>query len=215
MSENNIEELKAQFALYPDEARRFFRSGFDVASRLSVNDRKTALAEFLSHALRGKRLGSGISLSPIPGLNKREMDQLAATFSVVVGILTDSNATARDFSDAATGNLFDEQHSEAAMSLATLVCEQRAALSTALQKAQLSGSVLPSLEQFNLAVDLRLKIAEGVVRTSVPVVVAYISTDVDGKSLGFQMTKTDVEEMINKLQEISEAIKTAETLLRD
>jgi hypothetical protein len=74
----------------------------------------------------------------------------------------------------------------------------------------LAGEVLPSFARLDIAVDIRVQIAEGRVEYTVPGAIVRIDTDSDQAELVLQLSRGDLEDVIQKLSEGLENMKIAE-----
>lgn len=91
------------------------------------------------------------------------------------------------------------------------ICAVRAEIIDAVTTAQLAGAILPSLYLFNVETDIRVRVADGKVTTSVPVAVVHIDTDAEER-IWLQLTKGEVEDIVKKLNKVLEDMRIAETL---
>lgn len=213
MAESPREELVRRLSEYPREPLTYFKNGFSIASRLSEDARKLVLPELLKNFKRGRRHVGGAALRVVTGLPAREAEQLAAVYSIIIGLLSESAATPADFVAAAKGILFDAEHEVVATSIADAICAQREEISTAITRAQLAGEVLPSLDTFEVVTDLRIRFAEGQIKTLVPVAIVHVDTDGPEQELWLQLSVGDIEEIVKKLSEALTELKEADLLV--
>ncbi|HEX5281772.1 MAG TPA: hypothetical protein VFW28_16960 [Micropepsaceae bacterium] len=213
MSETTKERLARELAGYPPSALAYFNAGFIAASKLTDSTRNAVLLELLANFRRGRRQVTGINLRSVTGVGVRESGQIASAFSLVVGLLSESEATPEEFVEVANGIVFDREQEGSALSIAKLVCAHRNEIAPALELARVSGLVLPSLDEVELAVDVRVSWSEGQIKGAVPVVIAHLDTDGMGQEIWFQMTRSDVEDMIKKLSESLQQMQAAESLM--
>jgi hypothetical protein len=211
MPESSTELIARRLAQYPKEAFAFFSDGFAAASTLSKETLNLVLNSVIEDIKRGTRNVDGAALKPLTNLSERESNQLASVFSLVIGLLSESEATPEDFVSAAKGKLFHSEHETTALAVAVSICASRSAIGSAIERAQLAGSVLPSLDIFDIAVDMRLRVVDGELKTAVPVAVLRLNSDA-GDDFWLQLTKGDVEDIIRKLSKSLEDMKFAETL---
>jgi hypothetical protein len=212
MSETPREELVRRLSAYPKDALPFFQHGFSVASSLTETDRRFVFNEVIGSFKRGTRRIESDEIRLATGLPQRESDQLASVYSLVIGLLSETTASANDFVEAARGILFSPDHEPVALSIAQAICESRAEIKATVDRSQLAGEVLPSLFTFDVAVDLRVRVVSGEVLASVPVAVVHIDTDTDNHELWVQLSAGDIESVIKSLSKALEDMKIAETL---
>jgi hypothetical protein len=211
MPESPKEEIGRRLAEYPKEALPFFNAGFVAASKLSEETLNLFLKEVIVGLKRGLRRLNGAELRPITKLSERETEQLASVYSLIIGVLSESAATADDFVSSAKGILFLPEQEAIAKTIANSICTSRQEINISIQRAQLAGEVLPSLDAFDIAVDVRIRVVGGEVKTFVPVAVIRINTDADD-NLWLQLSTGDIENIIGKLSKSLQEMKFAESL---
>jgi hypothetical protein len=172
------DELARRIAEYPKEALEFFGAGIASASNLSDEARKLLLQKVIETFKSGTRRLAGSVLRPIAKLSERESEQLAYAYSLIIGLLLESTATTDDFVNAAKGVLFAPEQEATARSIADSICASRREIKATVDRAQLAGEVLPSLYSFDLAVDVRVRISNGELKTFVPVAILHLDTDI-------------------------------------
>lgn len=210
MPETSRDEIARRIGAYAAHVRPYFKTAFAAASEASETAR-AAILEKLIETLKGGRRGiSGTDLAQIGPFTADVADQLATVYSLMIGMFSESTATADDFVDAAKDILFEPVNEPVVRSIALAICNRRAEIDLTVSVAQLAGVVLPSLRSISVAVDVRVKVDDGAVTLAVPVVVMQISTDVDERDLFLQLSKGDVEQVILKLQGILKDIEIAQ-----
>lgn len=197
---------------FPDEALSFFRSAFSIVAVLGEDARKRVFGEMVANFRRGRRRVDGAMLTAITGLSSRDCDQIASVYTVVIALLSETGATPDEFVEIGRGKLFTPQHEHLAREIAVGICEERGDLNASIEQAKLAGLVLPSLDSMETTVDLRLRITEGKVTASVPVTIVHIATDAGDEGLWLQLTRSDVEDMIKKLQDCLAGMSAAERI---
>jgi hypothetical protein len=211
-SSSALEELKSRISEYPEEALAYFDSGFTAASTLRPDAHALIIKEFIVNFGRGTRRLDGASLRSVVPLSVKEAEQVASTYTIVIGLLSESTATPDDFVEAARGRLFRPENEATARMIAEFICASRMELDLAVERAQIAGQILPSFATLDFAVDVRLRIANGRVKTAVPIFVVHIDTDTEDH-LWFQMTQGDVQELIKKLTKALEDVEAAQAFL--
>jgi hypothetical protein len=171
MPESPTELIARRLSQYPKEAFEYFSGGFAAASTLSTEALNLVLNKVVEDIKRGKRSVDGSALRPLTKLSERESDQLASVFSLVIGLLSDSEATPDEFVNAAKDKLFNPEQQGTAKSVAASICASRREISSAIERAQLAGQILPSLDGFHIAVDMRIRVVDGELKAVVPVAI--------------------------------------------
>jgi len=204
--------MESQIAAYPAEVLSFLKHGFKVATRISSEDRKLLVAALVKDFRGGKRrlLSEAVNISD---LSESEVTQISTVYSVVMGLLNESDASVDDFAVAGRGKIFDLEDEASARAIARDLCDVRGELETSLQTRKISGAVLPSFVELETVLDVRLKFDKGILEAYAPVIVAYLNTDARQHRMWFQMTKGDVESLIRQLSDTLLEIEAAETLM--
>jgi hypothetical protein len=212
MADSAREEVARRLNRYPNEALSYFQGGFSSAASLSDQKRREVLAEMISNFQRGTRRLDSSNLREITGLSSNIAEQVASVYSLVIGLLTETTATPDDFVEAATGTIFLEKDRGTARSIAGEVYDERSEISKTVARTQLAGEVLPSLYTFDVAVDLRVRVENKAIVTSVPVAVLHIDTDAEDHEIWVQLTKGDIDNIIRTLTKALEDMQVAEDL---
>ena len=87
---------------------------------------------------------------------------------------------------------------------------ERSKAGSAFRKVDLSSRLLPSLDDFELEVDVRLEFEKEQIGLAVPIVLAHIDTDATGQEIWFQMTRMQVEKLLENLKSVSARLEQAE-----
>jgi len=148
------------------------------------------------------------------GLNRREASRLIAALSTTVGLLTESSATASDFVTAGRGKIFDDSQAATAEAIASHIVSQRAELQKSMARDNLANTVLPSLTSFDVAVDLRFKFRDHQVEDSVAVAVVHIGTDTRYQRIWLQLSRHDVQRIVEKLGATLKQMDAVEAITR-
>lgn len=93
------------------------------------------------------------------------------------------------------------------------VREKSGGFRDAFERDSLANKVLPSLQGFDVVVDVRLSFSkdEGM-PGAVPVAIAMLDTDADGQTIWFQMSKTQLQRLQAKLHTVAKQFEVAEKL---
>jgi hypothetical protein len=211
MSPSAADELARRLGEYPEEARSFFEEAFATASRLTEDTREHVLAALIESLRGGTRRLNGKVIRSIANLSEREAEQLASVYSIVIGLLAEISVTEDEFVSQARNILFTDEYETIVRSIIHSVCARQSKLSGLLDRANLANDVLPSFSGMGVAVDLRIRFVDGSVTNTVPVALILINTDIRDKELSFQISRSDLGQMINRLQTCLQDLKKAES----
>ena len=200
----------AFFKNMPPEAREFLKSGF------------AELEKFSQDSL--ERIASQASGWLDPSESAPEVDSIArefkvdeSTMSAVVAVVTlQASALFAGInpmplevfiSKATSGGILREDHAPTILAFGEHHLKPRStAYIDALARANSSTDIVPSFEDLDTTIDLRVAaVNEGRVVT-VPIVVATMRTDVRDRRLTFQMTPRDVSQLVQDLKDLSERL---------
>jgi hypothetical protein len=162
--------------------------------------------------LGGPARTEALSLRALEALSPRELDQVGYVYSLVIGLLLESHVTVLDFVEATRDQLFAPDQEATFRSIVDSICTSREEIRANVDQAQLAGAVLPSLETLDIAVDIRIRVSDGAVKTSVPVALLHLGTD-SRQEVWVQLTKGEVQDTINQLSRCLEELNLAETLV--
>ena len=81
-----------------------------------------------------------------------------------------------------------------------------AALNESLARGNASTRILPSFHSLSTTIDLRVATVDDKHVVTVPVVIAGLLTDVDDEQLLFQMTRRDVDQLMEQLEEVTKLL---------
>ena len=211
MVDSSPDELARRIAQY-STAYPFFQESFALAARLSEDQLGQILTALLKSFARGRRQIAGTDLRALTGLSSSASERVASVFSLLIGLLSEVEATPEDFVTTASGQLFREADAGAALFIARQVCERRDEINVMVERAQLAGEILPSYTSCSIALDVRVKIVEGKVRASVPVAIARLETDVDSEAVYFQMGQGDLEDIVAIFSKALDDLKIAASI---
>ena len=206
--------LKETFADIPDHVRGHIRDGFRMLAKLSTEawpnlvslvEASGSQAADIELELVGRRL----NISP------EDVGEVLGSARLVCGILAFRSDSPRDLVEAAQAiGVLEGNDSERVEKFADFVAKDRKKLKQGFEQASLQNSLLPSLSEFDVGIDLRLHFEDGKVSHAVPVIVAHIDTDSYEQELWFQMTPFQLESLIASLQEALKQLKEAESIAR-
>jgi hypothetical protein len=209
-----INRLSREIADFPDRAKASARQGFQIINGLSETDRAKAIEVMFSSLERG---GGSIDIerlsNEIPSLTRRDAGRVLTALSFSFALLTQSEVTPTEFIEAGRENLFDAGGEITASAIADVVINRRATLDKAMARNRLANAVLPSLAQFDVTVDLRIRFQNEKLQEFVPVALAHIDTDTDNIEFWFQLSRADIDILLDKLTKCAREMDVSEELL--
>ena len=127
---------------------------------------------------------------------------------MMMDTLVRSSATTDDFIRAGLNNsAISDNVASGLRKFADKIIACREDISQQNELSKLQNVVLPTLTEFELALDARVKIADGAVQYVTPTVVSYIDTDSEDQVIWFQMNEQRTKELRDKLTDMLEEIK--------
>ncbi|HLZ11775.1 MAG TPA: hypothetical protein VKP58_04250 [Candidatus Acidoferrum sp.] len=196
----------------PAAPKALLRRGFSVVAKLPESAYSAILETVLTNAGRQSRA---------------EEEQLAKDLNISVDEATSAVVSLAMFSAlASTGKETVEQvlqglldsglvstaEKPALLRILPKVTQIKPELSKAVATRRLTDAVLPSFDDFEAVVDIRIGDQEKG-GFAVPMAVALLDTDARDQKVWFQMTKQDVEILIEKLNQVLKRLKEAEELI--
>jgi hypothetical protein len=206
--------LAGQIAEIPEDALRIIRNGYSIAAALTEEKRQQAIELLIRQIQRaGGSLDTEI-VATATGLSRRDASRVNAALSLMVGLLTDTAASASDFISAGLGKIFDASQATTVEAIAEQLVRQRSGLQKSMARGYLGATVLPSLTRFDVAVDLRFKFAEDQIEDRVAVALMHIATDSRSQSIWLQLSRNDVERIIEKLTKTLKQMDLVENIVK-
>jgi hypothetical protein len=196
----------------PQTAKAMVRNGFSVVANLPESAHSVFFQSVLKSA--GQR-----------GTTNEE--QLAKSLAISVEDATGAVAAMGLFSAlTSTGDenpenvlqgmidagLISDSMKPAVQRLLPKIAQLKPSVKKAVTRQRLIDAVLPSFEDFDAELDVRIGGKEHA-GLAVPVAVALLDTDARDQRLWFQLTKEDVESLIEKLNELLKRFKDAEDFI--
>jgi hypothetical protein len=205
-------KLPEVLAELPGPAKAYLKQGFAALAKFPENryeELVAIVAEFVTSAhvftLSPDRLAARLGVPP------SDAAALLGSVSLIAWVLSVREETAQEFVETATAvGILDEGNATPALAFSHLIVKDRPALKGAIERSRLGTELLPSLTGVGTAVDVRLRFEEGRVAFAVPVALVHLRTDVRGQALWFQLTRSQLEQMIQELQETLRRLQGAE-----
>lgn len=202
--------ISEAFKDIPPSLKAYMKDGFTVLSKLPA-DQLTMVSSIALDAVRTPFKVDIDDLAKHLAISKDEAGALLSAVSLLTVFVSGRKDKPEDLVEAAVqANLVPETSRQATLDFSRTLAVQRETLKQDIEKARIAGRVLPSLVDFEVAVDLRFGSSSGRQDLAVPVVVAHIDTDVAHHELWFQMQRADVEKLITDLQKTLKNVSEAE-----
>jgi hypothetical protein len=207
------EQVNAAIEDMPEHVRRSVRAGFRNASALPAEERRKFLTYFAQTMSEGSASVDIEALAEDTNIDVRRAAPILTAVSVLVGLLTRGKLSVEQFVAEGRERLFSQEDEPTVKELATSVFQGAAIWEQTLGHRALATRTLPALDTFEISVDLRLRFKAEEVVDTVSVALVHLDTDANNQELWFQMTRGDVENVIQKLQKTLQQMAAAEKLV--
>jgi len=198
------------FGDLPQSLRAYMREGFATLAQLD-SSRRNALVPIAIEAVNTPYRIDETEVAKQLDMSPEQAGPVISATSFLTALLSGRKDRPEEVIDAAVrAGLISSGSREAALAFCSAVAPQRDALKRALESSRLATRVLPSMSEFEIAVELRLSFKAGKLDLAVPVAVAHIDTDAAGEELWFQMQKADVEKLVDRLGRLKNQLTEAE-----
>lgn len=194
----------------PEAVRLFFRTGFRVLREEVASDDYEVLVDATLASMSGlddpeeSELAERLSVSP------EQVRPLLAASGLLVGSVSVSKSDELDdFLQALVdAKLIEEEQTEPVAKFATELAQQRERLRTNLEQTSLASDLLPSLEDVDVVLDLRVSVKNETVAMHVPIAIIRLETDDYDQKLVFQTTESQLGRLIKHLKASQEKMAT-------
>lgn len=184
--------------------------GFLALAKLPPEKRRT----FVSGVAKNS---DSLRDTDVPELAKSfEMDEDTAGGILTATTMLIALATSREGSaETLAGELIDtglvsETSRTAALEVLEQLHRDRDQLKRSMRLGALSSQTLPSFKGLETSVDLRFEFKEGQVELVAPTVIAFLRTDHSETNSFFQLSKADVNQLIEELKGLATEISAVE-----
>lgn len=208
-------KLSDALAEIPEDVRGYFRLGF--ARICSVDQSRwpmivSAISKISSPHTADLELERVVSELKVDG---DEIHHLVNSSRLLLGILAFRIESCEEVvASIVEAGILVKENEDAILAFAKIASADRGALKQALSMATLQHSLLPSLMQLEVKVDLRLEFDGDSITRTAPVVLVHLDTDAVDQEIWFQLTPSQVEGFISRLQQALRQVGVAETLLK-
>jgi hypothetical protein len=188
------------FSDFPAGAKAFLKEGFAILAKLSERAIEDVSGIVIESIQSGYGVGE-VELVTKTGISKEEAKPLLAVTSLIASMLSSREEGPEDLLRGATdAGILESKHQQAALRFSESVVRNRGLLKQVMELSRLAGGVLPSLTDFETTVDVRLGFEKARVGVSVPLAIVHLDTDAQGQEVWFQLTKKQVQRIIDDMQ---------------
>jgi hypothetical protein len=154
------------------------------------------------------------SIAKVTGLTVREGADLVSAVTAVFGFVGMEGYSPEEILGAGQALVFDSAD-RGTVDWLLRSLPQPNDLRRAFDRRALATATLPSLTTFDISVDLRLSFDKEDITDGVAVALAHIDTDAGNRELWFQLTRGDLDMMIETLTDSRQQMDAAEKLFQD
>ncbi len=206
-SRGTVQEV---FADMPTGLKDYVRDGFAVLSKLPQQKFDEIRRATLDAVEAGGSVVEG-GLSARLDIDKADVRSLLAATSLFATFLLGRDEKLPQLVAAAVeAKLIRPEDSPAALLFYEAIERDRPTLKETIQRSRYSSSVLPSLLEFETTIDIRLGFEKGRVDFVTPIALVHLDTDSEGQEVWLQLTKKQVERVVNELQDALRKMEEAE-----
>jgi hypothetical protein len=201
------------FAGMPAGLKGFMREGFASLAKIPQSKRDE-LMQVILDSIDSGTVGTEREAQTKLGVSADDSRALLTAAGLIASTLSrrdDSpEALVQELEKAGALDAVDRP---AVLRFASDVVAERSTVKQAVERSQLAGSVMPSLMLFESAVDVRLSFDKNRVAFSVPVLMVHIDTDAEGQEMWLQLSRRQVQRVIEDLQEALKQMSSADAWL--
>src|ERR1700728_1925037 len=214
---NPTAPLKEVLSDLPSGFKTFLRKGFALLAGLSSREKITDVVDVVLEEESPGRISHSVAkdISARLGIPTDDVSALFATATFCITILIQQKTLTADEFIATAGQMgiISEKDQVPLLPFIDFIAESRSVVSEAADKNQLAARLLPSLTRFSTMIDIRPSFGDDEEKGgkfSVPVVFARIETDSTEDDVWFQMSKKQLQRLINDLQAALRRVEIAE-----
>jgi hypothetical protein len=204
--------IKEVLSEMPDSARAIVRNGFSVVAKLPESADPVLLQSVLESA--GQRgTTNEEQLAKALNISVHEATGAVAALGLFSALTSTGDEDPENVLQAMIeAGIISDSMKPAMQRLLPKIAQLKPSVTKAVTRQRLIDAVLPSFEEFDAELDIRIGGKEHA-GLAVPVAVALLDTDARDQRLWFQLKKEDVESLIEKLNELLKRFKQAEDLI--
>jgi hypothetical protein len=201
------------FADLPRHVRTFLRNGLIIFNRVNPQYSEVLLSLPVDALVSNTPAPQAKELATMLAISPNDARSLLAALSFLALVATSpSEPEPVETTSAALvrEDLLDKSGQPAVERLLTHYQQERGKVSSAFRKVALTTKVLPSLDDYDFAIDVRLDFDKEQPALAVPIVVGHIDTDAPHQEVWFQMSKAQTEKLVEDLKKIVAHLEQAE-----
>src|ERR1700730_6819614 len=195
-------DLSAIFSRAPEQVKAQLTLGLKLLSKLT-DEQVSDLLEVVKESLVSTVAVSETEISSRFGMSSEEALALLTTSNVIAVTLSTREDTVEQFISAITKiGLITEGETAGPARFAKAAIRNKDSFNESLERSSLSSESLPVMTEFEATVDIRPSFEKESNRIgfAVPVLVVHIDTDKYGQQIWFQLTRRQLEKMIEGLK---------------
>jgi hypothetical protein len=194
----------------PTAPKRFVREGLRSLSRIPESAWETIISVAID-TLETEYPPDLDDLTTKLGLKPDEAGNVVGAVGMLMAMFTSSDEGVEDFVNAATTfRLIDESQREPLKRFGQLVTQEHEAIKSTLSRSSIGEEVLPSLVDFQISIDLRLKFEKDKVAETSPVAIIHLDTDAENQLIWFQLSRKQLKRLTIDLQKALNRLDQAE-----
>jgi hypothetical protein len=198
------------FADLPSGLKDYVRDGFAVLSRLPPQNFDEVRRVTLEAVEAGGSVGEAGLAARIDIKMADVRSLLAATSLFATFLLSRDENIVQLVAAAIEAKLIRTEDSPAVLVFYEAIERDRPALKETVERSRTLTSVLPSLLELEITVDMRLGFGKGRLDFATPIALVHLDTDAQGQEIWLQLTKKQVERVVNELQDALRKMEEAE-----
>jgi hypothetical protein len=196
----------------PAGAKAIVRNGFSVVAKLPDSVHTVLLKSVLASVGQGAPTGEE-KLAKDLNISVDEATGAVTALGMLSSLSSAGDEGPENVLQAMIDSgLISEPDKPALLRMVPKIAQMKPAVGKAFTRQRLTQAVLPSFEDFRAELDIRVGGKEDA-GLMVPVAVGLLDTDTRSQRLWFQLTKEDVESLIETLNELLKRFKEAEELV--
>jgi hypothetical protein len=204
--------IKEVLSDMPHGAKAMVRNGFSVVAKLPESA-YSALVESVLKSAGQRSTTNEEQLAKALNISVSDATGAVAALGLVSALISTGDETPENvLQGMIDAGLISESTKPAVQRLLPKIAQLKSSVTKAVTRQRLIDAILPSFEDFDAELDIRIGGKEHA-GLAVPVAVAFLDTDARDQSLWFQLKKEDVESLIEKLKELLNRFKEAEDLI--
>lgn len=208
-------DLRAAFGDMDDRSREYLRDGLKVIAALDDAKWSVLTKAVASFSAQPSDLEIAYA-TRATGLSLLDFQLALGVIRLAYASLFSRRDPREAFLDFLKESSILERETEARIAAFTdLLISEFSALDRTLEQTSLQTDALPTLDEIDFSVELRLNFTgDNQVAEVAPIVVVHLDTDVNNREIWFQMTPYQVDALIAGLQEIQGQLVAAESFAK-